>query len=183
MALLEGSGQLVGTQNLARDLQISKDTLTNYLYLLDQTYLTKSLLNKGWSFRSRNTRSKKIYFTSVNAVVFKNTTGINSESFTLKLGQIVETFVHNYLFQESPELYFWQERQKYEVDFIQKTADGILPIEVKYKNQIRPEDLKNLIYFCKKEKLSKAKVITKDYQNEEKIENINISFIPAYTLI
>ncbi|MCS6956379.1 MAG: ATP-binding protein [Patescibacteria group bacterium] len=178
-----GSGQLIQMQNLASDLGVDRKTLADYLNLLEKSYLIKTIYNLTGSFRSKSLRQRKIYSSSVNAVAFYNTSGVNSESFELKLGQLVETFVLNYLLKiNSAEVYFFKQRDK-EIDFILKLPDRIIPIEVKFQNQIKNIDLKNLIYFCQKKNLKEAIVITKNLFEKKEIKNILFRFLPAYFLI
>jgi predicted AAA+ superfamily ATPase len=181
--LIARPGQQIEIQNLATDLGISQNTVREYLGLLEKTHLVSQLFNLGIGFRTRSTRQRKIYASSVNSVVLKSFQGLNSDLWQRDIGLIIEIFVHNYLMREGNELYFWRQRQIKEVDFIQVHPEDKLPIEVKYQNEIRPSDLENLLYYCKKEHLKKAMVITK---NEEKIINIKgveIVFKPASLLL
>jgi predicted AAA+ superfamily ATPase len=181
--LIARPGQQIEIQNLATDLGISQNTVREYFGLLEKTHLVSQLFNLGIGFRTRSTRQRKIYASSVNSVVLKSFQGLNSDLWQRDIGLIIETFVHNYLMREGNELYFWRQRQIKEVDFIQIHPEDKLPIEVKYQNEIRPSDLENLLYYCKKEHLKKAMVITK---NEEKIINIKgveIVFKPASLLL
>lgn len=181
--LIEGSGQLVELQNVASDLAIDRGTLSEYLWLLEQSHVIGMVFNRGMGFRTRSVRQRKIYATSVNAIVFKNTTGTVSESFALKIGQIIETFVYNYLLSRSEELFFWRQRQVKEVDFIAKHAGKLLPVEVKYKHIIKDEDVKNLLYICRKQKLAEAVVVTSRMAEQKKIDGVTVHFVPACYLL
>lgn len=181
--LIARPGQQIEIQNLATDLGISQNTVREYLGLLEKTHLVSQLFNLGIGFRTRSTRQRKIYASSVNSVVLKSFQGLNSELWTRDMGLVIETFVHNYLLRENNELYFWRQRQIKEVDFIQVHPEGKLPIEVKYQNEIRPSDLKNLLYYCKKERLSKAVIITKNKEGIETNEGIEFIFKPANLLL
>lgn len=181
--LLVGSGQLVELQNLARDLGLDRATLGEYLSLLEKTNLTGTVFNRGVGYRSRSLRQRKIYSASVNAIALKNTNGPFSESFKLKIGQVVECFVFNYLSSKEGELFFWRQRQIKEVDFIWQTPEKVLPVEVKFQSEIRPEDLKNLLYYCRKEKIQEAVVITQDQKEEKMFDDIKVKFSPGYYLV
>lgn len=181
--LLAGSGQLIELQNLAQDLGLDRATLNEYLRLLEKTNLTGTIFNRNLGFRTRSLRQRKIYSASVNAVVLKNTDGPFSESFNLKIGQIAENFVFNYLSSKEGQLYFWRQRQIKELDFIWQIQEKIIPIEVKYQNQIRNDDLKNLLYFCKKERVKEAIMVTSNEEKEKLVNKIKIRFVPAYYLV
>jgi hypothetical protein len=180
--LIARPGQHIEIQNLALDLGISQNTVREYLNILEKTHLVSQLFNLGIGFRTRSTRQRKIYASSVNSVVLKLFQGLNSDLWQRDMGLIIETFVHNCLLRENGELYFWRQRQIKEVDFIQVHPEGKLPIEVKYQNEIRPADLKSLLYYCQKNILQSY-----DYQkNEDKtttVEGVEIVFKPANLLL
>ena len=181
-ALISGSGQLVEMQNLGTDLGISRQSLRDYTALLEKTHLISAVYNRGTGFRTRS-RLRKIYSASTNATVLKTSLGEQSESFSFKMGQYVETFVFNYLVrQQTGEIYFWRQRQK-EVDFILVTPESVFPIEVKCQNRIRSSDMENLLYFCHKERLNQGVIVTRDKSGQETIKGVTIRFLPAHFLI
>jgi len=182
--LVSHSGQNIEIQNLAHDLGISQNTTREYLNLLEKTHLISQVFNLGIGFRTRSTRMRKVYSTSVNAVVLGSFQGLDSDLWQSGMGNIIETFVYNYLIRqpETTEIDFWRQRQVKEVDFLQITTESKLPVEVKYQNQIRESDLDNLLYYCHKEKIGKAMVVTKHDEYTKIIDNVEISFRPAHTL-
>jgi predicted AAA+ superfamily ATPase len=181
--IIERPGQQIEIANLASDLGIARNTLREYLSLLEKTYLISQLFNLGTGFRTRSLRQRKIYPTSVNAVALKMFSGLGSDLWNHDLGLLVENFVHNYLRQQDGELYFWREREIKEIDFLQIEPEVGLPIEVKYQNQIRSHDLENLLYYCRKQNLKKAMVVTK-YEEKTIVQNgVEIVFQPANTLV
>lgn len=181
--LLSRPGQQIEIQNLAADLGIAQNTVRGYLELLEKTYLISQIFNLGIGFRTRSTRQRKIYPSSVNSVVLGSFQSMNSDLWQRDIGLVIETFVYNYLLRENNELYFWRQRQLKEVDFIQIQPESKLPIEVKYQNDIHPRDLAHLIYYCKKEKLNKAMVITKNDEKIVNLEGIELVFKPADLLL
>jgi predicted AAA+ superfamily ATPase len=178
-SLIVGSGQLIEIKNLSEDFQIDRKTLSSYLSLLEKSFLIRTVFNGGVGFRARSVRTRKIYSTSVNAVTLQNTRGQLSESFNLKIGQIVENFVCNFLNTKFKQVSFWRARGK-EIDFIVKNDNQILPIEVKYQRTVKREDLNNLIYYCRQKKLNSAILVTRNLLEEKTIDNIKFKFIPAH---
>ncbi len=182
--LVVGSGQLIEMQNLGADLGLSQNTLRGYLNTLEKTYLISQVFNRGIGYRTRSVRQRKIYVNSVNAVVLKSGLTFEPSVWQIKAGLFVENYVFNYLKRlQMGEIDFWRERQVRGVDFVYNYQGTKLPIEVKYQNQIRSEDLKNISYYCNKEKLNKAIVITKNKMGTEKIKDLQVQFIPAHYLI
>lgn len=172
--LAQRPGQLVELQNLAKDIEISRSSLSTYLYLLEQTYLYFQVYNCDAGFRTRKNRSRKIYPMTVN---------LYSSQLSVEDGFLIETYVANYLHRHGVEFYFWREKEGKEVDFIVRKDGGSLPIEVKYQNQIRESDLKNLLFYCRKNNINKACVISKYPIPSQIFSSVKIDFIPAYHLL
>lgn len=182
--LVINSGQLIEMQNLGIDLGLSQNTLRDYLDTLEKTYLISQIFNKGIGYRTRSVRQRKIYVNSVNAVVLKSGLTFEPSIWQTKAGLFVENYVFNYLKRlRAGEIDFWRERQVREVDFIYDYQSTKLPIEVKYQSQVKPEDLKNIGYYCNREKLSRAMVITKNKIGVEKMRGLQIQFVPAHYLV
>ncbi len=63
-------------------------------------------------------------------------------------------------------------------------GDNILPLEVKYKNEIGQKDLKNILRFCGKFNVKSAIVITKGQESGKRFKHgkliIDIQLIPAW---
>ena len=78
-------------------------------------------------------------------------------------------------FSYQSSVFYWQSNASREVDFIVRDNDYLIPIEVKYQNQIKKDDLQGLIDFKKATKTNRGIMITK---NELKIENEAV-LIPA----
>lgn len=180
--LISGSGQLVELQNLASDLGINRKTLSEYLDLLEETKLFRQIYNLSSSFRVRSVRVRKVYCSSVNILVHQVGNGHNLGYSQVYLGQAVENFVANYLAKQEGQVYIWRERQK-EVDFIWERGVERIPVEVKFQNQIHPSDLKNILNLCKKHKLTKGIIVTKDKTGEENFGEVKLEFIPAHFLV
>lgn len=182
--LIVGSGQLVELKNLGNDLGLSQNTLRDYLDTLEKTYLISQVFNKGIGYRTRSVRQRKIYVNSVNAVVLRSGLTFDPHVWQTRAGLFVENYVYNYLKRlQEGEIDFWRQRQVREVDFVYDYRGSKLPIEVKYQNQIRPGDLKHVSYFCDREKLDTAVVITKNKIGAEKLKGLQIQFIPAHYLV
>jgi len=136
----------------------------------------RSIIKKGRSF-------KKIYTTSTNFVCALNKYEERHFNEVPEVfGKIVENLIYNILSKNFSKVNFWRYHKK-EVDFIIKKQKNILPIEVKFRNNIELSDLKNLIYYCQTKKISRAIVITKNVLDKKNIKQINICYIPYYFLL
>jgi predicted AAA+ superfamily ATPase len=72
----------------------------------------------------------------------------------------------SYCEANSFNLYFWRDKQV-EVDLVIDKKTHLLPVEVKYRNKIKPEDVAGLRVFMDKYALKTGLVITKNTLREE----------------
>ena len=102
---------------------------------------------------------------------------------SLLLKEIVENLVFSHVLSLKkrdlfPKIFYWMDKVKNEVDIV-FTLDGkIIPIEVKYTNEIVRKDIKGLIKFCGIFE-TQGIVITKDLLKKEE----NIIYIPAWIFL
>ena len=78
-------------------------------------------------------------------------------------------------FSYQSSVFYWKSKTSREVDFVVRDNESLIPIEVKYQNQIKRNDLYGLIDFKKATNTDRGIVITK---NELRIEDEAI-LIPA----
>jgi len=87
-----------------------------------------------------------------------------------EMGPVVETAVFNQVFTWAHEklatVYYWRNPQTdHEVDIVVRTGEGrLIPIEVKYQRQIRPEDYRGLTEFMERygDRVQSAYLVTMD---------------------
>jgi uncharacterized protein len=174
-------GMIIEYENLSRELGINRITLSNYLFYLEEAFLIKKIYNFSKNILTSEKKSKKFY--------------LNSTSFFSYLNSSVEEskLIENLVAIETDSKFFWRTPFKDEVDFIlvksgsklkKNTEVNILPIEVKYKNNIINKDIKTIIKFCVKNNLSKALVLSKDIEENKIIskdnKKITIKIIPVW---
>jgi hypothetical protein len=58
-----------------------------------------------------------------------------------------------------------------------------LPIEVKYQNSIGKSDIKSVLRFCERFKVNTGVMVTKNDFKREKIEGMDVWFIPVWLFI
>lgn len=158
-------GLIINLDDLSKDFGVSRQVLSNYLYYLQCCFLIKKLNNFRGSFKASSRKLKKYY--------------LYNPCFSIALssperGRLIENLV---AFKIKTD-YYWREREK-EVDFILKNKT-ILPVEVKYKNQIKKNEIKGLLHFMDKFKVKKALIINEDKEGKETIKGKKIAYIPLW---
>ncbi len=164
---MEEPGQLLELSDLAQELKISRQTLSNYLTYLEESFLLRKLYNFSKSRRKVERKLKKYYPTLISIdLLFKDD--------DLSKSRVFEWSMVNQL---KPE-FFWRDPYKKEVDIV-LVDDKITPIEVKYGKI----DLTGLTAFMRKFKVSQGYVISTREEREQKIDDKTISIIPAFKFL
>jgi len=161
--LMEEPGQLIDQHDLAKDLQVTRQTLSTYLRYLEDSYLIKKLYNYSRNRRKTERKLKRYYPTILSVdLLFKEDVLSQSKAF--------EGVLVNQLKAE----YFWRDPYKNEVDIIQ-VNDTVEPLEIKYGNI----QMDGVIKFMKKFNAPHGTVISRDQEKTQKFPGMTIDVIPA----
>jgi predicted AAA+ superfamily ATPase len=169
-------GMILDYKSLSNELGISRVTLSNYFFYLEESFLIRKLYNFSKNNLTSEKKMKKFYLSSTSLFTFLNNSVEESK------------LIENLIVVNTGASFFWRTPQKYEVDIVLTKNNEVIPIEIKYKNNILPKEVKNLIHFSKDFKIQKAIMITKDFSgvNNFKLENdkiLEINFIPAWKFL
>jgi uncharacterized protein len=149
------SGQILNVTELSNTCGISKVTIENYLFVLEETYIIKLIRPYSNNIRSELFKTPKIFFYDSGLMQMLWLKKLQSET----IGNAFETCVFSELAKKHgrDNIYYWRTKDKREIDFILKYDGNILPIEVKLNfNQYRPNTVK---FFSEKYNIDKYKVI------------------------
>lgn len=164
---MHGSG-LQDLQTLSSNLGITKQTVQNFINLLEQSHLLYKLPPYGYGKEILRARYK-LYLADPAmspAILMKGKT-LDSKA----LGVSVETAVFSHLKAHSSTNYarfsYWKDSKNKELDFVLEVSEKLVPFEVKYESQIiSPKDVLGLINFCKeKTSIPYGYVLTKSGQD------------------
>ncbi|MGB9722240.1 MAG: ATP-binding protein [bacterium] len=163
----EEPGQIIEIDTLASELRVSRQTLSNYLSYLEESFLLRKLYNFSKSRRKVERKLRRYYPTIVSVdLLFKDD--------DLSKSRVFEWIVVQKLKSE----FFWRDPYKNEVDIIIPNKTPI-PIEIKYGKV----DISGLLKFMDKFKVNKGYVIT--YKTEEKriAKGKTVLLIPAFKFL
>jgi predicted AAA+ superfamily ATPase len=162
--LADQVGNLLNIDELASSIGIAKETVYDYLILLEGTYIARRLTPFFKNLRSELTKMPKIYFEDSGILNY------------LKYNEIVEK-VSGGLFENSiytelrkavglEELRYWRTQSKQEIDFVIDHKRQLFTLEVKkiYSGQ----KTTSLEYFSQKYPHSKSFIITLEKKREAK---------------
>ena len=169
--LADQAGNLVNVDGLSVDVGIARETVYDYLMLLENTYIIALLRPYFKNLRSELVKMPKIYFLDNGILNY------------LKYNDIVEKIsgdlFENVIFCEllktfGPEkIKFWRTQAKNEIDFIVEVEKKISIIEA--KKSYAGENLKDINYFSEKYPGATKIIVTLDKKISRK-KNTNIIY-------
>ena len=149
-------GSLFEASNLANEVGVSSHTINNWLSILEASFIIFRLQPYFENFGKRVIKSSKIYFTDVGLASYlldiENITQIKRDPLR---GALFENMVILELMKfrlnqgKSPNLYFYRDNHRNEVDVIFKHGHKLLPIEIKSAQTFNNSFLKNIKFYHK----------------------------------
>ncbi len=163
--VIDNPGIIIDLVSLSQKLRIHRHTLSKYFKYLEMAHLVVKLYNFSRNRVTSEKSLKKFYPTFLSPVLLEE-----SEE---KMGKLIETTC----VLATDTKFFWRGKYKDEVDIIIQREKELLPVEIKYRNQLIQN--RGLQKFCKKYKCKEAMVVTKD--EREKSEGITL--VPVYEFL
>lgn len=127
--LASQSGQLVNIDQLSNIVGIAKQTVENYISILENTYILKLVSPFSSSAKVEIVKSPKVFFYDTGLLKMLQLKSLQPGI----LGNIFETSVFSELVKKYgvANINFWRSKSDNEVDFILQQRNNILPIEAK----------------------------------------------------
>lgn len=180
------SGNEVSLESLSNSSGVEKNLLKKYLTYLEAAFLIKVVHRIDDNAKKfRRATAYKVYLTnpSLRSAIFSPIQANDDAIGTMVETAIFSQWLHREWF--TPWYAGWSSgRQHGEVDMVglsEKKFKPIWALEIKWSNRYfeKPEELKSLNYFCRKNDLSGALVTSIDKEGTINHEGINLHFYPA----
>ena len=163
-------------KGLSERLGVDRETLKLYLYYLQSSMMVFIADVYTPSNKAVEKREKKLYFWEEGlrrALTLDKDDGKTAENVVawhlIKKGYASKPFF---------KPFYW--KNKYEVDFVYNDTQKLIPVEVKYKQQIKASDTKGLIEFLDIYGSNIGIVVTKDLFKREEMGKYDILYIPVW---
>jgi hypothetical protein len=137
LALAFQIGSEVSYSELANKLQVSKDTVVNYIDLLEKAFVVFRLAPFSRNLRNEITTSRKLYFfdTGIRNAVIDNFQPLSLRQDVGPLWEnfaIVERLKVNSYAERFRRHYFWRTHAQQEVDYLEETGGKLFAYEFKW---------------------------------------------------
>lgn len=129
--LASQSGKLLNISELANTVGISKQTVEQYIFILENTFILKLINPFHKNIRSELTKMPKIFFEDTGIMNILINRGFNKNI----TGEIFETGIFSLIRKnvDDESLYFWRTNKKQEIDFIFNNSNLLIPLETKIR--------------------------------------------------
>lgn len=133
-------GNEVSLNELAQLLQIDKNTVDNYLDLLEKAFVIFRLQPLSRNLRNEISSSRKIYFYD-NGVRNALIGNFNLPELRTDIGSLWENFLiaerqkHNHYQRRWAKTYFWRTKTQQEIDFIEEENGKMSAFEFKWNSK------------------------------------------------
>ena len=144
------TGQLVNYSDISKDCGISEVTAKKWLSLLVSSGLVYLLQPYSNNIEKRVVKTPKLYFMDTGLAAYLTRwsnpevmqSGAMSGAFfeTYVISEIIKSFSNN---GEEPPIYFYRDKDKYEIDLLIEQNNILFPIEIKKTASPSSEDAKN----------------------------------------
>lgn len=147
-------GQVLNMESLGNELGISGNTIKHWLSILEASFIIFRLRPYFENFGKRIIKSPKIYFFDVGLAAYlldiENLSQLKRDPLR---GNLVENLVVLELMKTrfnqglDAQLYYFRDSQHNEIDVIFKSANTLIPIEIKSSSTVSNHFFKNLHFF------------------------------------
>jgi hypothetical protein len=175
------TGNLLNNAELAKTLQMSRETVERYLFLLENTFIIKRVY-PFFSNRSKElVKMPKLFFLDTG---LRNALLRSFQDISLRpdAGALVENAVFANLYKNSPlleKIHFWRTQTQNEVDFVLHHNET-LPIEIKFSPFTTPFLTAGLRSFTKDYNCRYAVMLMQDAVAMARIGEVNTLFLPFW---
>lgn len=181
--LAVNAANLLNINDLLNDLNLSRPTIENYLFLLENTFIIKRILPFFRNKRKELISWPKIYFedTGMRNLIMGNFLSLDRRSDS---GALWENVIFGEIDKQKEfldEIHYWRTQAQAEVDFIFQRKDGtVIPIEVKFQSFTKPKIESALRNFIETYRPEEAFVFNKNLVAKEEYKNTRVFFLPAW---
>ncbi len=179
-------GNLVDYSFLASSAGISAQTVRNYLWYLEKTFILNKITPFFKNKKKEIVKTPIYYFNDLGLRNFLVNDFGAVNSLSLDIGFVFENFVFNVLQSKikysNLKINFWRTKSQAELDFLIDKGGNLIPIEVKFKDFKKPKIEKSLQSFISKYQPQKAYTVNRSFFQEINYKNTKVVFLPFWEI-
>ncbi len=173
--LFSNIGQGYSYKSLGEYLKVQDKTVKEYVSFFEKSFLLFEISNYQYSLKKQENYPKKVYAIDngfINAVSF---------AFSENYGRLLENTVFVRLLQRGEKIFYF--KGKNECDFVIKTGMKItqaIQVTKQLDKNTEERELKGLLEAMKKFNLKEGWLLTKDQEEERRVDGKDINIMPVW---
>jgi predicted AAA+ superfamily ATPase len=173
------AGSLVNLSEWASILGISRDTVSSYLEILEESHIVAVMPPYAGGRRAELTCTPKVYFVDSG---IRNQLALDLRPLEDRadLGPLLENWVLTELWKALPDgatLHFWRSSSGAEVDFVVAGGDQLVAVEVKARGLGRPTLPRAARSFIDAYRPSTFLLVNLTLEHQEKVDNTQVQWM------
>jgi len=171
--------QILKLSNLANDAGISFYKARQYLDILENTYIVKTVYPYFKNIATSIRKAPKLYFLDLGLrnIMLKNMLEYDKRE---DIGKLAENFVFIELARAGKNIKYWHTKSGAEVDFVLEEQGEVVPVEVKMGGSKALG--KSFYSFIETYKPNRALVITFDELSKKTVKDTTVYSVPIFYL-
>jgi len=175
-------GRMVNYSKIAGELNISIQTLKNYLWYGEKTFVLQRVSPYFKNARKEIVKSPVYYFFDLGLRNY----GIGRFGSLVDYGPVFENFILNVIKERirwsGSTVHFWRTKDKAEVDFVINTGEDVIPVEVKHRKLAKPTVERSMRSFIGKYSPKTAVVVNLALNERVMIGETDVRFVPFWKI-
>lgn len=179
------SGQRLNVTALAADIGLSKQTMADYLWYLEETFIIRRLTPYSRLARHEIRKQPVTYFIDLgmrNTVVGQTSSPLLDADRHLNFQNLVGNILHDVRRQAADEVHFWRTKADAEVDFIFERGQTLIPIEVKDSDINKPTLSRSYQAFLKRYAPPQGFIVNRSLDQTVTFASTQVRFVPWWKL-
>jgi len=177
-------GKLVNYSEMSNSIDLSFETLKQYLYYMEKTFIVSSIKPYFTNPESELTKNPIYYFNDLgmrNYIYNRLSYYDPIISGSMLFQNLVFLLLNNQ--NAKTKMNYWRTKDKAEVDFIVSVGSIITPVEVKYSDLDSTTVSRSFTHFINKYSPKTAIVVNKSFYGQREMGSTKILFIPYFELM
>lgn len=183
--LADQTGQLLNISSLARDIGASSQTITNYLWYLEQTFIIRRITPYSRLVRHEIQKAPIAYFVDPgmrNNILGRAELPLPPQDHSFVFQNMIANILHASSRHAATEVHFWRTKTDAEVDFVFLRGTDVLPIEVKDSFLQKTTISRSYRSFVERYKPERGLIVNHSLKEDVQLDKTVVSFLPWWEL-
>ena len=184
--LADQAGKIINYSELCTTLGLALPTVKHYCWYAEETYILQRITPFFRNVRCEISKAPSVYFSDLG---FRNYAlrvfGKEQRPDDLGFGfqNLVYLVLREKLRWSGSQIHFWRTKAKAEIDFVVAYGKDVIPVEVKFKDLVKPSLPRAMVGFMEKYRPTLCLVVNKSLRTTIQTGDATVRFITIWDLL